>query len=645
VTAIPDETVAASFDVGLTPAPTFARRLLRNPVGAACLAFIGCLVIIAVVAPLTLPHVASQRAGDLLATKMGPSWDHPLGTDTLGRDVLQRLLVGTRVTLIGVGEAIAVVLALGVPTGLAAAFFGSRIDRAITWTGDLILSAPAIVIVIVSLAVFPNSMAAAMATFGVLAAPSLMRIVRAAALPVREELYVAAAKVAGVSDRGIMWRHVMPRVLGPVVVQTALLAAAALLTQAGLAFLGLVVAPPEPSWGGMLADGLGVIVLQPWLIWPPGAATAITILALGLLGDAVRDAATESWAPPLVPTRRRDSPRESHSIDDTSQIHPGALLAVSDLTIEFRAPATVRAVEAVTFEIAAGEVVGIVGESGCGKTVTALSLLGLLPSTATVASGLVVFDGNDLVAHPAILRRIRGKEIGYVSQEPMVSFDPNFRIGAQVAEAVRVHTGQSRRRAHSRAHELLEQVGLSNVASVARRYPHELSGGMLQRASIARALAGAPRLLIADEPTTALDVSVQQGILDLFDDLRRRHRLAILLITHDWGVVADLCDRAIVMYAGQIVEQGDVIRLFERPAHPYTEALLAADPRAVLARERLPTIPGLVPAPGAWPTGCHFHPRCSYATEECRLQPIPLIQVEDAHQARCIHHEAVAWTR
>lgn len=647
VTAIPDETLAVSFDVGSASSPKFGRRLFRNPVGAACAAFIGCLVVLAVAAPVALPHVASERAGDLLATKLGPTWSHPLGTDTLGRDVMQRLLVGTRVTLVGIAEALAVVLALGVPTGLAAAYFGGRTDRAITWIGDLILSAPAIVIVLVSLTVFPQSMAAAMATFGVLAAPALMRIVRAATLPVREELYVAAAKVAGVSDRGIMWRHILPRVVGPVIVQTALLAAAALLTQAGLAFLGLVVAPPAPSWGGMLADGLSVIALQPWLIWPPGIAIATTILALGLLGDAVRDAATESWATPsvLVGRRRPLPPSGAGPRDAALPAPPHALLAVSDLTVEFHSPPPFRAVEAVTFDVASGEVVGIVGESGCGKTVTALSVLGLLPSTASLARGEVRFSGANLVSSPGTLRRVRGKEIGYVSQDPMVSFDPNFRVGSQVSEAVRVHMHMSRRQARARAHQLLEQVGLPDTLSVARHYPHELSGGMLQRASIARALAGSPRLLIADEPTTALDVTVQQGILDLFDELRRTNRLAILLITHDWGVVADLCDRAIVMYAGQVVEQGDVIQLFERPAHPYTEALLASDPRAVQAEGQLSTIPGLVPSPGSWPNGCRFHPRCSYATEQCRLQAIQLLKLRNDHQTRCIHHEQVAWAR
>jgi peptide/nickel transport system ATP-binding protein/peptide/nickel transport system permease protein len=431
------------------------------------------------------------------------------------------------------------------------------------------------------------------------------------------------------------------------VVQTALLAAAALLTQAGLAFLGLVVAPPAPSWGGMLADGLGVIVLQPWLIWPPGIAIALTILALGLLGDAVRDASTESWTAQLAPSRRRNSrARLAAKLHDVgvSPAPPNALLAVSDLTVELRSGLRFRAIEGVTFDVVAGEAVGVVGESGCGKTITALAVLGLLPANASVVCGGATFGGVNLVSSPATLRRVRGKEIGYVSQEPMVSFDPNFRVGSQVAEAVRVHLGLSRRQARVRTLELLEQVGLPDAPSVARRYPHELSGGMLQRASIARALAGSPRLLIADEPTTALDVTVQQGILDLFAELRRTSGIALLLITHDWGVVADICDRAIVMYAGQVVEQADVVQLFERPAHPYTEALRASDPRAAPALQQLPTIPGLVPPPGAWPSGCHFHPRCTYATEECRAQPIPLISMTDAHQTRCIHHEQVAWT-
>jgi peptide/nickel transport system permease protein len=237
------------------------------------------------------------------------------------------------------------------------------------------------------------------------------------------------------------------------------------------------------------------------------------------------------------------------------------------------------------------------------------------------------------------LRRVRGSEIGLISQEPMVSLNPAFRVGWQLALSVRTHDGLSRRAAHARAVELLRSVHLPDPELVARRYPHELSGGMAQRVAIARALAGEPKLLIADEPTTALDVTVQAEILELLRELQRERGMAILLVTHDWGVVADLCDRAVVMYAGQVVERAALTPLFREPLHPYTRALLLSDPHNALGGDELPWIPGGVPKPGFWPQGCHFHPRCRYATEACRQRPIPLEHPADARQTRCIHHD------
>ena len=628
-------------------APRFLRRLLRRRLALACLAYLAVVLIVAIVAPIVLPGVAEEHAGDLTAVRQGPSATHVLGTDTLGRDVLQRLLVGTRVTALGVLEALVVVLALGVPLGLAAGFFGGWLDRVVSWVADLTFSIPAIVLIIVVLSVFPQSMLAAMVTFGVLAAPGLMRVVRSATLPVREELYIAAAQVSGLSRSYIVTRHVLPRIAGPVIVQASLLAAVALLVQTGLAFLNLVVAAPAPSWGGMIADGAGVISQQPWLIWPPGIAIAVTILALALLGDAVRDAATEGWAAPVRRRRRRrraPARRASRAPAGPPPPAPASappLLAVEGLGVVFDAAgAATDVVQDVTFDVRAGETVGVVGESGCGKTMTAMAILGLLPGSGTVGSGRIIFDGQDLadLSEPE-LRRVRGKKIGLVSQEPMISLDPAFRVGTQLAEAVRRHHEVSRKAARARANELLRHVRLPEPEQVARRYPHELSGGMAQRVAIARALAGEPKLLIADEPTTALDVTVQAEILELLRSLQREREMAILLVTHDWGVVADICQRAVVMYAGQVVERAELDAIFRAPLHPYTEALLASNPHNAIGAETLPTIQGTVPRPGDWPTGCRFHPRCAYATDECVVQPVALRAPEAGHQTRCIHHE------
>jgi peptide/nickel transport system permease protein len=642
------EALTVGGEAAVTRAPRFLRGLLRRPVAIACLAYLTIIALVAIVAPIALPDVAGQHAGDLLAVRQGPSLHHHLlGTDSLGRDVLERLLVGARVTIVGVAEAVGVALALGVPFGLAAGFFGGWIDRLVSWLADLTFSIPAIVVVLVVLAVFPQSLSAAMVAFGVLWSPGLMRVVRSAVLPITEELYVAAARVSGLSRTYIITRHVLPRIAGVTIVQTSLVAAQALLTQTGLAFLSLVVAAPAPSWGGMVADGVHQIVLDRWLIWPPGLAIVLTILALGMLANAARDAHSERWSRSARSGRRarvrtRSDPGETRS--GSVQPDRDTLLCVQGLTVSVEDPPT-NLVEDVSFSIAAGEAVAVVGESGCVKSITAMSILGLLPGDVAISAGRIVFDGVDLATcGERRLRQLRGREIAFVSQEPVVSLDPLFRVGTQIAEVVRRHERCSRRAAKGRALELLARVRLPDPERVLGRHPHELSGGMAQRVAIARALAGNPRLLIADEPTTALDVTIQAEILDLLREIQASQGMAILLVTHDWGVVADLCQRAVVMYAGQVIERAEVSPVFEQPLHPYTAALLAADPHHTIDDGLLPTIPGTVPAPGGWPAGCHFHPRCRYATADCTEAAIPLVSPRSDRETRCIHHQELVTT-
>jgi peptide/nickel transport system permease protein len=621
--------------------PQFVRRLLRRPVAIVCCAYLAVLVGIAIIAPIAMPSVATQNAGNLFDANQLPSWAHLLGTDTLGRDVLSRLLVGDRVTLIGVAEALIVVLVLGVPLGLAAGYLGGWTDRIVTWLADLTFSLPAIVIIIVVLSVFPSSMLAGMVTFGVIAAPDLMRVVRSATLPIREELYIKAAEASGLSRGYILTRHILPRIAGVVISRASLMAAVALGVQTGLAFLNLLVAAPAPSWGGMVANGTSVLLLHPWLIVPPGAAIAVTMLALSLLGDAVRDATVESWSAPVA-MRRRASPKPAPAgSPDTAR-----LLSVQQLSVSFPGRnQEVRVVDDVTFDVAAGEIVGIVGESGCGKSVTTSAIIGLLPGAGRIDGGSIWFAGTDLArASEAELRKVRGRKIGFVSQEPMVSLDPAYRVGAQIAEAVRHHTGLSRPAARARTLELLRDMHFTDPAAVAQRYPHELSGGMAQRVAIARALAGEPELLIADEPTTALDVTVQAEILELIRELRATRRMAVLVVTHDWGVVADICDRVVVMYAGQIVERAAAQPIFDTPLHPYTEALLASNPHLAPEAVILPVIQGTVPPPGSWPTGCRFGARCRYAIAACTERPVAIDAPYQAHETRCIRPDQLVKT-
>ena len=318
------------------------------------------------------------------------------------------------------------------------------------------------------------------------------------------------------------------------------------------------------------------------------------------------------------------------------------LLRVRDLKTYFvtdRGAGTARAVDGVSFDLQPGETLGIVGESGCGKTVTSLSILRLIPEPpGHIRPGSYIeFEGRNLLTlAPKELRAIRGNRIAMIFQEPMTSLNPVLTIGDQVAEAAIVHQRLSRRVARARAIEMLQQVGIPDPGSRVDDYPHQLSGGMRQRVMIAMALICHPQILIADEPTTALDVTIQAQILELLARLQQQLGMAVLLITHDLGVVAGTADRVVVMYAGQVVETATTSELFARPEHPYTEGLMASIPRLDRPRERLHAIPGSVPAATAWPAGCRFHPRCPYAWEKCRTEEPPLLDTEGAgHSARC----------
>ena len=299
---------------------------------------------------------------------------------------------------------------------------------------------------------------------------------------------------------------------------------------------------------------------------------------------------------------------------------PPAPLEVEDLTVEFAArEGPVRVVEEVGFTLRAGETLGLVGESGSGKSVTALALLGMItPPSGRVVRGSVRLAGRELRGLPAReLRRVRGAQIGMIFQEPRRSLDPAFTVGDQVAETVRAHLRLSRRESRRRAVEMLDLVGIASAGRRAGDYPHQFSGGMAQRVMLAVALCCSPKVLIADEPTTALDVTVQGQVLALIRDLQDELGLAVLFISHDLGVIAEMCDRVAVMYAGQIVERASVDDLFLRPRHPYTAALLGSIPGPLGDVTQLAPIPGAVPAAQAWPTGCRFHPRCGHALPEC----------------------------
>ena len=628
---------------------SFARRFMSLPWGVGAAAFLLLLVLACAAAPLIAPD--SPATQDLTNVLSGPSAHHLLGTDTLGRDVLSRLLYGGRRSLLSVAEGLAVVLALGVPLGLAAGYRGGGADRALSRGAEMVMAIPPIIIILVVLAVVPGNENAAMVVFGLLGAPSMLRVVRGATLKVREEPYVTAGRLTGLSPLQVVRRHVLPRVTGPIIVQASIFAAYALLFETGLAYLGLTASSSTPTWGGMVAEASTVIEQQEWLLIPSGALIALTILAFGLLGDAVRDAAAMEDTTP-APARRRALSRAAARPGDpgaqpgASPVDDTALLSVRGLSVTRPGQAgPTLVVDAVNFDVFPGETVGLVGESGCGKTVTALAVLRLLPGSLAVAGGEAQWTGRDLLRMPdRDFGRLRGSALAYVSQEPQGSLDPCFTVGSQLSEVIRRHDRVSRSAARARMTDLLRQVELPDPMRTARSYPHELSGGMAQRVALALALAGRPQLLIADEPTTALDVTVQAEMLALLRRLQRETGMAILLITHDWGVVADICDRTLVMYAGQVVERGGAQDLFDRPLHPYTLGLLRSHPSLARAGQPINALAGRVVQPGAWPAGCRFAPRCGFADDACQAGPVPLTEHGVGRQARCLHTEQVVRT-
>ncbi|MGB5035703.1 MAG: ABC transporter ATP-binding protein [Blastocatellia bacterium] len=323
------------------------------------------------------------------------------------------------------------------------------------------------------------------------------------------------------------------------------------------------------------------------------------------------------------------------------------LLDVRDLSTHFVTPrGTARAVDGVSFAVDEGQTFGLVGESGCGKSVTSLSIMRLVAPPGRIVGGSIRFNGNDVLGFSSDeMRRLRGNDIAMIFQDPMTSLNPVFTIGDQIAESVRIHRGASAKTAWAKAIEMLDLVSIPDAARRAKAYPHEMSGGMRQRAMIAMALACEPKMLIADEPTTALDVTIQAQILELLARLQKEMRLGLLLITHDLGVVAEVCDSVAVMYAGQIVEQGTTRQIFKSPKHPYTEGLLRSVPKlrrdaSVAAAERLETIDGVVPSLYDLPDGCRFGPRCGHAVPVCDDGPVTLTGLAEDHAVRCTLYES-----
>ncbi|MHA6523274.1 dipeptide/oligopeptide/nickel ABC transporter permease/ATP-binding protein [Tessaracoccus sp. G1721] len=557
------------------------RRLLKNPMGLAAIIYLALITLVAIFAPLLAPH--DPNVASLTDVLLGPGGEFPLGTDSAGRDIASRLIFGSRVTLLSAALAASVAIAVGLPSGLIAGYFGGKFDGVASWSTNILLALPGMIVLLAVRAALGPSVWISMVVFGLLLSPGYFRLTRTAVQSVRNELYVDAARVSGLSDSRIIARHIFSVVRAPIIIQTAMVAGVAISIQSALEFLGLGD-PVVPTWGVMVSDGFRSIYRQPLnLLWPT-LAIALTIAAFVLLGNAVRDSLEDLEKTKAV--RAKPVPdahvAEAHAAGIADASHH--LLTVTSLGVGYPQPdgSTKTVVDGVSFHVDRNEVVGIVGESGSGKSQTAFSILGLLPDNAMITAGSIVFDGVYTVApgddhvRQTRMRALRGKRISYIPQEPMSNLDPAFTIGSQLSTPMVRVLGVTKAEAKQRALELLASVGIPDPQRTYNAYPHEVSGGMAQRVLIAGAISCEPDLIIADEPTTALDVTVQAEVLDVLRELQRKLGLGIIMVTHNFGVVADICDRVLVMQNGRLVEDGPVRQILGSPQHPYTQMLLSS---------------------------------------------------------------------
>jgi peptide/nickel transport system permease protein len=447
---------------------------------------------------------------------------------------------------------------------------------------NLLMSLPQVLILVVVITALGNGLYPTMIALGILSSPDLFRLTRSVVVNIREELYIDAARVSGLSNTRIIFRHVLAVILGPVLIRSSLVFGLAIIVQSGLEFLGFG-SSNRPSWGRMLSEAFQTFYRAPDLIYPPGIAIGITVMSLVIVGAAAADAL---GAERIVVRRTKPAPGASTSLIATVPDERGAdsrrstaLLEVENLTITYRSRGggAKKVVDGVSLRVDRGEVLGLVGESGSGKSQTSFAILGLLPTEAEVSASRLELEGASLSGlTEKQLQAFRGTRMAYVPQEPLSNLDPSFTVGSQLIKPMRHKLGISRDEARQRAIGLLERVGIPDPVRTMSSYPHQLSGGMAQRVLIAGAVSCDPELLIADEPTTALDVTVQAEVLSLLRELQRERNMGLILVTHNFGVVADICDRVAVMRGGVIVEQRPVAELFDDPQHEYTRMLLAS---------------------------------------------------------------------
>ncbi|MEV7693444.1 dipeptide/oligopeptide/nickel ABC transporter permease/ATP-binding protein [Microbacterium sp. NPDC089189] len=566
-------------------APPKRRRRSRwaSVTGVVAIVGVAALVTIAIIGPDIWMEAATARN---IPDRWAPAGaEHPFGTDDIGRDIFARVMVATRLSLLLTAGATAILIGGGLIIGLTAAVLPRHPRRALIWVMDILLAFPWLLLVLFFSVIWNVSAIGAMLAIGLAGIPSITRLVYNMASSVTDQDYVRAARVIGVGPIGIMLRHVLPNIANPLLVQSAAAASTTLLSFAGLSFLGLGVQPPEYDWGRLLDEGLVHLYTNPMAAIGPGLAVVFAALVFTMIaetigeqpGQGVRALAKATRAAALGRRRAGAAATRTTTVGGADE----SLAEVRDLRVSFPdgEGGMVERVHGVSLRIAPGEIVGIVGESGSGKSLTAMALAGLLERPAVIESAVRRFDGIDLDAKLGPVERRRlGVEIGVIFQDPLTSLNPALTIGRQLTEVPREHLGMSRAAARQRAVDGLDAVGIPDAAGRLHDYPHQFSGGMRQRAMIGMALTGTPRLIIADEPTTALDVTVQRQVLAVLRAAQRATGAGIVFISHDIALVSGFCDRIIVMKDGAIVEELPAAQLREHAQHPYTKGLIACLP-------------------------------------------------------------------